>query len=324
MRWALFLLAASAAASDRLEVPLGLDAYIPAPADNPLTRAKVQLGRKLFFDKRLSLDRTISCATCHDPARAFTDGRPLAVGVAGRTADRRTPPLLNRAWGQSFFWDGRAGSLEQQALQPIANPKEMGLTVEGAVARLRREPEYEAAFQAAFGVAPDAASLSRALASYVRTILAGDSPYDRYVAGDPAALSAEARLGLQLFRGKANCAACHVGPNLTDERFHNTGAAWREGRWTDRGRAAVSGDESDLGGFKTPPLREVARTAPYMHNGSLASLEDVIDFYDRGGQRNPRLDPEMRPLHLSPAEKRAVAVFLLSLSGTVREGWGEP
>ena len=296
--------ARSAEAVKRLEIPLGLDAYMPVPEDNPLTGKKVSLGRRLFFDRRLSRDQTLSCSSCHDPKRAFTDGRAVAVGIAGRTGTRSAPTLVNRGYGASHFWDGRAPSLEKQVLEPITNPKELDMTFEALSARLRIGRQ----------------DLARALASYVRTIRSGDSPFDRYMNGDRNALTEQARQGLNLFRGKANCTACHIGPNFTDERFHNTGAAWREGRLLDEGRFAVTGRLEDRGAFKTPTLREIARTAPYTHDGSLGSLQEVVDFYDRGGNPNPQLDPELRPLKLAPEEKQALVAFLHSLSGTVREG----
>ena len=276
--------------------PLGLDLYRPAPEENPLTQKRVDLGRKLFFDKRLSQDGTVACATCHDPKRAFTDGRPAAVGIEGRKGVRNVPTLVNRAWGRLFFLDGRVPTLEKQALEPITNPNEMGLTIGEIKSRVGLEPE----------------ELARALASYVRTILSGNSPYDKFVNGDRKALSPKAQAGLALFRGKGRCTSCHAGPILSDEQMHNTGVAWRDGRLADPG--------AGQGAFKVPTLREVARTAPYMHDGSLATLEEVVDFYDRGGNPNPYLDEDIRPLHLTPEEKSALVEFLRSLSGSLREG----
>ncbi|MEX2261347.1 MAG: cytochrome c peroxidase [Bryobacteraceae bacterium] len=302
------------AASNFGTVPLGLDALRPTPEDNPLTPEKAALGRKLFFDTRLSRDNSLSCASCHDPKRAFTDGRPVAVGVFGRKGNRRVPTLLNRAYGKAFFWDGRAATLEEQVVLPIVNEKEMDLTMDEAVTRVREG--YGEAFQRVFGRPANADDLARALATYVRTILSGDSPYDRYVGGDREALSEEARTGLRLFRGKANCVVCHLGPNLTDERFHNTGI----GGLDDPGRYAITKQEPDRGAFKTPTLREAAGTGPYMHNGSIATLEKVIEEYDKGGKASPSLDPEMRPLKLTDAEKKALLAFLKALSGKIREG----
>ena len=293
-----------------LVIPLGLDLYIPVPEDNPLTIEKVTLGRRLFHDARLSRTRTVSCASCHDPGRAFSTNHALAIGVYGRIGRRNAPAIINRAYGQSFFWDGRSASLEDQVLQPIQDPNEMDLTLEEARARVGLEP----------------ATIAQALASYVRSILAGNSPFDRFVNGDRSALSADEQRGMRLFRGKANCTACHIGPNFSDERFHNTGIAWKGGSaavggaFSDSGRVVVSGNEVDLGAFKTPTLREVARTAPYMHDGSLATLEEVVEYYDRGGNHNPQLDPELHALHLDAADRRAIVAFLSALTGQTSEG----
>jgi cytochrome c peroxidase len=287
-----------------LAIPLGLDLYMPVPEDNPITNEKIELGRRLFNDRRLSRDRSIACVSCHDPNRAFSDGRPVAIGVNGRVGRRSAPALINRGYGRLFFWDGRAATLEEQVLQPIQDPNEMDMTLAEASARV--------------GVA--AADISRALASYVRSILSGDSAYDRLVNGDRTALTLEQQEGLQIFRGKANCTTCHVGPTFTDERFHNTGVAWRDGRRSDEGRAAVTKNEHDRGAFKTPTLREIARTAPYTHDGSLATLDEVIDYYDRGGNSNPELDTELHPLKLTAREKNALRAFLESLSGTIADG----
>jgi cytochrome c peroxidase len=313
-------LAAGLGAAEIATPPLGLDAYLPTPPGNPLTPERVALGRELFFEKRLSRDGTISCGVCHDPELGYTDKEPVAVGVEGKKGTRRTPRLINRAYGKSFFWDGRAATLEEQALKPIANPIEMDLAVEDAVALLRSDAGYAGKFEAAFEGGPTSERLAFALAAYVRTILSGDSPYDRYLAGDEAALTPAQQRGLALFRGKAACAVCHMGPNLTDERFHNTGVGWKDGKHADEGRAGVTGEEADLGAFKTPPLREVARGGPYMHDGSFETLEDVIDFYDEGGKANPNLDLDMQRLELTDAEKADLAAFLEALNGTVQEG----
>ncbi|MCC6586839.1 MAG: c-type cytochrome [Bryobacterales bacterium] len=285
----------------QLSVPLGLDAYIPTPETNPITRDMAFLGKRLFFDTALSRDRTVSCATCHQPDYAFADPHPRAIGLDGRKGPRRTPTILNRGYGKAFFWDGRAATLEDQVLGPIRNPDEMGMTVEAVLARIPNLTRD---------------TLSRALATYVRTVLAGNSPYDRYIQGDKSALTAQQIAGLKLFRAKANCVACHVGPNLTDERFHNTGA----GAAADHGRFTVTRHEEDRAAFKTPTLRQIAVRAPYMHDGSLRTLEEVIDFYDKA-EPKPGLDPEIRPLHLTPQEKAALAAFLQSLSGVVKDGY---
>lgn len=287
MNWLLLLTLA-------IEIPLGLDRFLPVPVGNPLTAEKVAKGRQLFFDKRLSRDGTVACASCHDPARAFSDGHARALGMGGQRGPRRTPRIANRAWGRSFFWDGRAATLEEQVLGPIANPLEMDLDPAEAARRVGLSLE----------------EMRAALASYVRTIRSGDSAYDRYLAGDAAALDAGQKQGLELFRGKAGCANCHVGPNLTDEDFHYTGAG-EDAR--DAGRAGR--------GYKTPSLRDAARTPPYMHDGSLATLEAVVDFYNEGGKLHPRLDAEMQPLGLNPGEKRNLVRFLESLNGRIRDGF---
>ena len=279
-----------------LRPPLGLDLYMPVPEANPLTPQKIALGRKLFFDKHLSRDQTLACASCHDPKLAFSDGRKVARGIGGQEGTRSAPAIINRGYGKTFFWDGRAKSLEQQALEPILNPKELGMMV----------PEVEQR------TGLKIAEVTAALASYVRTIRSGDSRFDRYAAGQQNALSELEKQGLALFRGKARCSTCHAGPNFTDENFHNTGVAFRDGRLLDEGAGE--------GKFKVPTLREVARTAPYMHDGSLATLEDVVDYYDGGGNANPGLDEDLRPLQLSANEKGALVAFLRCLSGSVHEG----
>jgi len=287
-----------------LKAPLGLDLHLPVPEGNPLTREKIALGRKLFFDKRLSRDGTVACATCHDPARAFSDGRPVPTGMNAIRGARNAPALINRGYGRHFFWDGRAPTLELQVVQPIRNPTELGLTDEEVERRTGRT----------------VAEVTAALASYVRTIRSGDSRFDRYTAGERNALTPLEKSGLDVFRGRGGCATCHLGPSLTDEQFHNTGVAWHDGRLLDPGRFNVTGAPRDRGAFKTPTLREVARTAPYMHDGSLATLEAVVDFYSEGGRANPFLDPEMRPRDFTIEEKRALVAFLRALTGRVREG----
>jgi cytochrome c peroxidase len=303
-----------------LRTPLGLDEYVPVPDDNPLTPEKIELGRRLFLDPLLSADGRISCASCHKPDRAFSDHAPVSLGVHGRLGKRNAPALVNRGYGAAFFWDGRAPTLEDQVLLPIQDSVEMDLTPVELERRLGTDVSYVQAFQRVFHEAPSATGVSRALASFVRALRFGDAPIDRFQAGDERALSPGAQQGLRLFRGKANCTACHVGPNLTDEQFHNTGVAWRDGRFTDDGRFAVSGKERDRGAFKTPTLREVARTAPYMHDGSLATLEDVVGFYDRGGNPNVYLDAQLRRLNLTPTEKQTLVTFLHALSGRVQDG----
>jgi cytochrome c peroxidase len=234
------------------------------------------------------------------------------VGAGGRVGRRNTPTILNRALGKSQFWDGRAASLEEQALGPIANPREMDLPVEEAVARLRQDPRYLVAFRRAFGGDPSAPRLAAALAAYERTVYSVDSPFDRFLAGDEGALSPAARRGLALFGGKARCGECHTGANMTDELFHSIGVESE-----DQGRALVTGKDVDRGTFKTPTLRDVARTAPYMHNGSQATLRDVVDYYNDGGRPHANLSPKVQVLGLTDGEKADLVAFLEALSGRI-------
>ncbi len=301
--------------------PLGLDLFRPTPADNPLTPAKIALGRRLFEDRRLSRDGKVSCATCHDPSRAFAGSGLVASRADGSGGHRNVPTLVNRVYGTTFFWDGRAASIEQQVVQPLLNPREMAMTAEGVVAFVRTDVSYQRQFRAAFNREPQLDDLARALATYVRTIRSGNSRYDRFRTGRTSALTAQEQHGMRVFFGRANCWSCHAGPNLTDERFHNTGVAYRGGQLLDPGRFVVTQQLADRGAFKTPTLREVARTAPYMHDGSLATLEDVVEYYERGGNANPGLASILRPVDLSRDEKRALVAFLRALSGQVHEGW---
>lgn len=321
------LLAAGGASADTLRIgdailvlPRGLQAgaaYVPA--DNPPTAARVELGRFLYFDPRLSADATVSCATCHDPAHGFAEPRRTSVGVGGKTGTRNAPTVLNRLFSAEQFWDGRAADLEEQAKGPLVNPVEMAMPDHDAVvAVVRKIPGYAPLFEAAFGsreVTID--RIVQAIASYERTVLTGDSPFDRHAAGDQAALSAAAQRGLALFNGKANCVTCHAGFNFTDEGYHNLGVGM-DAPEPDLGRYAISKQEVDRGAFKTPTLRNVTETAPYMHDGSEATLRDVIEFYDRGGRPNPWLSKEMRPLGLTDAEKQDLLAFLEALTGPVQ------
>lgn len=274
------------------------------PPANPLTPEKIAAGRKLFFDTNLSADHSTSCASCHDPARAFSDGRTVAKGVHNAQGARNTPSLVNAGSGRSFFWDGRADTLEAQVLQPMTNPKEMGLTDAEIESRTNMK----------------SADVANALASYVRTIRSHESRVDYFRAGQTSMLTADEQSGFEIFRGKGQCVTCHGGPNFTDDRFHNTGAGSSKGGTKDEGRFVVSHDDRDRGAFKTPTLREVGLTAPFMHDGSLATLDDVVEFYNKGGERNPNQDRRMRPLQLNTEEKRQLVAFLKALNGRVTDG----
>lgn len=318
-------------------IPSGLDEYVPVPLDNPATPAKVALGERLFFDPVLSADADTSCGTCHLPELAFTDGRPVAVGVYGRVGQRNVPTILNRGYGKSFFWDGRADSLEAQAADAIEGREDLGLPIEDAVTRLREDARYRAEFRNAFdprtgdssdsragpyreasveGSAITAERVTQALATFVRSQMAGDSRVERFRGGDRTALSPAARRGFDVFASRGHCLGCHVAPLYTDEAFHNTGVSWG----ADPGRQKITGYPSDRGRFKTPSLRNVALTAPYMHDGSIATLEEVVELYDRGGDANPNLDPFIAPLHLSDREKADLVAFLAALTSINLEG----
>jgi cytochrome c peroxidase len=290
----------------------------PAPAENPPTKAKVELGKLLFFDKRLSRDFTVSCATCHDPHKGWTDQRPTPIGVRSQLGDRNTPTVLNAAYLPALFWDGRAASLEEQAKDPISNPKEMDMTHAEAAARIAAVPGYARPFKRAFGdktVTID--RIVQALASFERTLVAAGSPYDRYAAGDAGALGPDAVRGLALFRGKAACESCHSGPNFTDGLFHDVGVGAQR-KVPDLGRFVATKLDGDRGAFKTPTLRNLDDTAPYMHDGSVATVAEAIDYFDRGGQPDARLSPLLRPLKLSAGEKSDLLAFLRSLNGDKR------
>lgn len=292
-----------------LKVPAGL--AVPAiPADNPLLEGRVELGKLLFFDKRLSANGTVACASCHDPAKGWSNPKELAKGVGGQVPRRKVQSSVNAIYQHFLFWDGRAGSLEEQALGPIQNPEEMGMpSLADLEKRLQGIQGYRERFRQVFGTDVTAANVGKALAAYQRTILSGNAPYDRYKAGEETALSERAVRGMKLFFHKAHCSACHSGPNFSDGAFHNIGIGV-QGATFDVGREKISGLLGDRGSFRTPTLREIARTAPYMHDSSLKTLEDVVEHYDKGGLPNPQLDEEIFPLHLTVQEKRDLVAFM--------------
>jgi len=331
---------------------LGLPPLV-TPPDNPITPAKVALGRKLFFDRRLSPNRTMSCAMCHIPEQGFTAHElATAVGIEGRSVRRNAPTVLNVAWQLRLFHDGREISLEDQIWGPLLASNEMGNPSIGyVIERIRALPDYRGLFEAVYdGKGASAQRIGAALATYQRTLVAGDSRFDRWrYAGEANALSELEKRGFALFAGKARCVACHrVGERdalFTDQDFHNTGIGWRRSYQTpertrvelapgvateldrrtvesfsepplkDVGRYEITLDPRDRWAYKTPSLRNVALTAPYMHDGSLATLEAVIEFYDRGGIDNPGKSPLIAPLGLTDAEKAQLAAFLRALTG---------
>jgi len=299
------------------KVPLGLPTFT-WPKDNPYSAVKVDLGRTLFFDRRLSADESVSCASCHDPRNAYTDGNAVSTGIKSQKGGRSAPTVINRAYSLAQFWDGRAGTLEAQAIGPIANPIEMGMTHDAAVDRLRGIAGYRAMFAKAFGSEEITIDrVAKAIASFERTVMSGNAPYDRYKAGDKKAMTPAQVRGMDVFFNKAKCDQCHEGSNFTLNAYSNLGVG-SDKPDPDVGRFAVTKDPRDWGVFKTPTLREIEHTAPYMHDGSLKTLEEVVDLYDKGGIPNRNLDPNLRKLHLSDGEKKDLVEFLRALSG---EGW---
>ncbi|HUQ91465.1 MAG TPA: cytochrome c peroxidase [Bryobacteraceae bacterium] len=307
----------------KIDVPLGLPP-LPIPSDNPPTAATIALGRRLFYDPRLSADGTLSCASCHNPDLGFSDGKPVSSGVTGKMGKRNAPTLLNAAYFPLQFWDGRAAGLEEQAAGPIANPIEMNQPHSACESTLSGDPVYVKLFEASFGPGPiRMLKIQKALASFERMLLSGNSPFDRYqYGGQKAAMTLPAIRGLAIFSDakRGNCAVCHtIGDKdalFTDGKFHNIGAGIdSSGELTDLGRYDQTRNESDKGAFKTPTLRNVAKTAPYMHDGSKRTLKEVVDFYVGGGNSNPHLDKEIKELKLTAQDRADLVAFLESLTG---------
>jgi cytochrome c peroxidase len=354
---------AEAAQQARLERLLGPTPVLPpagfpvqvwealVPDDNEPTPARIELGRKLYFDRRLSKDGTVACATCHDVSRGFTDQRPVAEGIGDQLGRRNSPTTMNALFFQTLFLDGRAPSLEEQAKLPILNPIEMGQpSREATIAAIAGDGDYVALFQRAYGRAPNYDDLGRAIASFERTLVFLSSPFDRFLAGDQKAISEEAKQGWALFNGKARCVSCHAingsNPLGSDNRFHNIGvsarhqdfeqlatkalAALKEAKgqagleavdrlalqtdMSELGRFLITKDRSDIGGFKTSQIRNVGVTAPYMHDGTLQTLWDVMDHYNKGGEANLYLDGGIEPLALTEGEINAVVALLFSMT----------
>lgn len=304
------------------EIPLGLDedAFV-VPKDNPMTKKKIELGRLLFFDKRLSKNDTIACATCHIPALAFTDGQPVSAGIHGQKGDRSAPTAINRGFAKAQFWDGRAPTLEDQSIGPFVNPVEHGFANhDELVAKVKTIKGYKKMFKESFGTDIISKELvGKAIATFQRTLMSGNSPFDRYDwEGEVKAISESARRGRDLFFKKARCNQCHFGTNFSDEKFHNIGIGWDGKEMKDKGRFNVSKDPKDTGAFKTPTVREISKTAPYMHDGRFKTLEEVVEHYNQGGIKNPFLDEIIIPLKLAESEKKDLIEFLHTLNG---KGW---
>ena len=330
------------------DLPLGMSAgraQVKGVDANPLTRAKIELGRQLYFDPRLSADGTVSCSTCHDPDEGFGRHTKFGVGIGGQQGGRNSPVSYNRILSDLQFWDGRASSLEEQATGPIANPIEMGNTHEECVTTIAKSPVYQAEFKAVFG-ALNIDTVAQAIASFERAIVTGPSPYDyeeqlrpfagtdpedlkddnpelyqKYLAykklADEHPMSESAKRGRDIFFGtKGNCTACHVGANFTDEKYHNLGIGMdQDPEHVDHGREAVTKDDKDFGAFKTPTIRNMEFAGPYMHDGSLATLEEVVDWYAKGGHPNPHLDEKIKKLDLSDQDKKDLVEFIKATSG---------
>ena len=338
-------------------LPEGLAAGASAiyiPEDNPLTRAKIELGRQLYFDKRLSGDGTVSCADCHSPATGYGANTQFGVGIKGQTGNRNSPVSFNRILSKAQFWDGRADSLEAQAIGPMANPIEMGNTHEAVVKLIGSNEGYRIQFEKIFGKKPDITLAGKAIAAFERTIVTGPSPYDLYepvrrllesfpeeladldelktedpdlykqftglkAVADRHPMSEEAKRGRDLFFSqKSNCSACHVGANFADELYHNLGVGMDAAN-PDLGRYSETKQEKDKGAFKTPTLRNIAQTAPYMHDGSQATLEEVVEWYAKGGHPNPHLSDKIKKLDLTAQDKKDLVEFMKALTGPLPE-----
>ncbi len=300
--------------------PLGIQDDLE-DLENPPTPERVRLGRWLFFDTRLSADGTVACATCHKPENAFSEPTPVSTGIKGQKGGRKAPSFINQAWTvyPHFFWDGRADSLEAQAKGPIENPIEMGETHVNVVAKLNKVAGYKPYFKEAFGSEEITIDrIAKAIADYERTRLSGNSPVDQWRQEEKNdAVSAQVKKGYELFHGKAECNQCHLGQNFTDSSFHNLGIGWDEAskKFKDQGRWDVTKKEEDRGAFKTPGLRDITKHAPYMHDGSLATLKEVVEHYNKGGHKNPQLSPKVRALKLTAEEVDAVVAFMEALDG---------
>ena len=327
-------------------VPAGLPPVASViPAYNPMTKGKVELGKQLYFDQRVSKDSTVSCASCHDPAKGWTDNSKTSTGIKGQVGGRNAPTVLNTVYGRTMFWDGRAPSLEGQAQGPIQNKIEMGdQSYKEIIERLRGISGYREQFLKVFGTDVTLDGMAKAIAAFERTALSGNSAYDKYNTGDPEkpetfkALTEGQKRGMVLFGlrlndedpfkvdaallKKANCTACHAGSNFTDEQFHNLGVGFDEktgladlGRWEISPIGAKS--KAEKGAFKTPTIRDITRTGPYMHDGSEKTLAEIVEFYNKGGNKNPNLDADMKPLNLTDSEKADLVEFMKALTGEV-------
>lgn len=298
-----------------IPISLSVPNHFPKPVipeDNQLTVARVELGKKLFFDPILSLDNTISCSSCHLQENAFADPRKVSLGVGNLPGKRNAPAIVNLAYGKSFFWHGSKPTLEQQVSGPIENPVEMINTVAEVVNRMKNHPEYPDLCRKAYNSEPNAYVLTRAIACYMRFLVSCDAPYDRYLEGDENALTTQQKRGMTIFfNERAECFHCHTGFNFTDESFQNNGLYLV---YPDSGRWEVTGKYEDIATFKVPTLRNVEVTGPYMHDGSFTTLEEVVEHYNSGGKHHFNQSNVIRPLGLTTSEKADLVAFLKSLT----------
>ncbi|MEP7218683.1 MAG: cytochrome c peroxidase [Bacteroidota bacterium] len=310
------LMAACSAAVDTppaplVTIPKGFP-ELPVPPGNQLTAARIALGKKLFYDKQLSRTGEIACGSCHLQEKAFADPNQFSIGVEGRTGSRNAPSLANMAYNSSYFWDGGVPTLEQQAIGPIINPLEMNMTLGEATARVAAVPEYVTMFRSAYDTLPSPGTLTRAIASFVRTLVSGNSRFDKFDGGDSSAMTVQEQHGMTIFFGeKGECFHCHIGFNFSNNTFKNDGFL---GKSIDSGRAKVTENPADMGKFKVPTLRNIALTAPYMHDGSLATLEEVVEHYVTLNHAHPNLDPVMHPLNLTDQDRADLVAFLKALT----------
>jgi cytochrome c peroxidase len=288
---------------------------VPTPPTNLSYAQKIELGKQLYFETRLSKNNSVSCAFCHNPGTGFADARQFSIGAFGTAGGRQAPTVYNTGFIPLQFWDGRAGSLEEQAIGPIHNPIEMAEMHETVVPKIAKIPAYQKQFQLVFGGGASLQHVAEAIAAFERTIVSQNSSFDKYAMGEADAMNESAVRGLALFRGKARCILCHNGPNFTDNKFHNLGVPQAGPLKEDLGRYMVTRAQRDKGAFKTPTLRSIVETAPYMHDGVFKTLEEVIDFLDAGGGSNPHLSPLIKPLGLSSEEKADLIEFLKALTG---------
>lgn len=308
--------AAESSAAAQGKATLGLPP-VPVPADNPMTPEKIELGKLLYFETRMSKDGKVSCATCHEPQAGWAEHRPTSKGIHEQVGDRNAPTVINAAYMTSMFWDGRMTTLEEQALGPIENPIEMGMTMEVVTANLEKIPEYKERFQKVFGTGVTKEGVAKAIAAFERTVVSGNSPYDKAEAGDKSAMSEAAQRGKAIFMDKGQCSTCHTPPTFSNGRFYNAGVGSDKAA-PDVGRKKVTNSDADMGKFRVPHLRNIADTAPYFHDGSAATLEESVNLMAAGGKDNPNLSgmlKAVRDAKLTDAEKKDVVEFLKALSG---------